>query len=190
MPTGSWLNVAGLPCLCRLTVGLHLFGQIKNLSDEAVCAAWVENPYFQHFCGETFFQHTLPADRSSISRWRARIKDDDLEAMLAATVAMASASGAVKPDQLEHVTVDTTVATKAVTQPTDSHLMVRASEHLNRAAEDAGVRVRLSYLRVTRHAKREAARLMHGRGHKQAMAQLRYIRTRLGRLPQSCEIRS
>ncbi len=164
-------------------VGLHLLGQIKNLSDEAVCAAWVENPYFfQHFCGETFFQHTLPADRSSISRWRARIKEDDLEAMLAATVAMASASGAVKPGQLERVTVDTTVATKAVAHPTDSHLMVHAIEHLNRAAEDAGVRVRQSYLRVTRHGKREAARLMHGRGHKQAMAQLRYIRTRLGRL--------
>lgn len=58
----------------RLMVGLHLLGQIKNLSDEAVYAVWVENPYFQHFCGEIFFQHTLPADRSSMSRWRARIK--------------------------------------------------------------------------------------------------------------------
>jgi transposase, IS5 family len=173
----------GRPALpVRLMVGLHLLGQIKNLSDEAVCAAWVENPYFQHFCGETFFQHTLPADRSSISRWRARIKEADLEAMLAATITLASASGAVKPGQLERVTVDTTVATKAVAHPTDSHLMVRAIEHLNRAAEQAGVRVRQSYLRVTRHAKREAARLMHGRSHKQAFAHIRFIRTRLGRL--------
>jgi IS5 family transposase len=180
---GRFVAERGRPALpVRLMVGLHLLGQIKNLSDEAVCAAWVENPYFQHFCGETFFQHTLPADRSSMSRWRARIKQEDLEAMLAATITMATSSGAVKPRELERVTVDTTVATKAVAHPTDSHLMVRAIEHLNRAAEDVGVRVRQSYLRVTRHAKREAARLMHGRGHRQAMAHLRYIRTRLGRL--------
>jgi IS5 family transposase len=180
---GRFVAERGRPALpVRLMVGLHLLGQIKNLSDEAVCAVWVENPYFQHFCGETFFQHTLPADRSSISLWRSRIQEADGEAMLAATVAMASVSGAVKAGQLERVTVDTTVATKAVAHPTDSHLMVRAIEHLNRVAEDAGVRVRQSYLRVTRHARREAARLMHGRGHKQAMAHLRFIRVRLGRL--------
>ncbi len=71
------------------------------------------------------------------------------------------------------------MATKAVAHPTESHLMVRAIEHLNRAAEDAGLRVRQSYQLVTRHAKREAARLMHGRGHRQAIAHLRYIGTAL-----------
>ena len=35
----------GLPT--RLMVGLHLLKHIKGLSDEAVCAAWVENPYFR-----------------------------------------------------------------------------------------------------------------------------------------------
>jgi len=180
---GRFVAERGRPALpVRLMVGLHLLGQIKNLSDEAVCAVWVENPYFQHFCGETFFQHTLPADRSSMSRWRARIKEEDMEAMLSATVAMAASTGAVKPGQLERVTIDTTVATKAVAHPTDSHLMVRAIVHLNRAAADAGVRVRQSYLRVCAHARREAARLIHGRGHKQAMAHLRFIRIRLGRL--------
>lgn len=59
------LGRPGLPT--RLMVGLHLLKQIKGLSDEAVCAAWVENPYFQAFCGETHFQHRLPTDRSSMS---------------------------------------------------------------------------------------------------------------------------
>ena len=44
--------------------GLHILKHVKGLSDEAVCAAWVENPYFQAFCGERFFQHRLPLDRS------------------------------------------------------------------------------------------------------------------------------
>ena len=41
----------GLPT--RLMVGLHLLKHMKALSDEQVCAAWIENPYFQAFCGAT-----------------------------------------------------------------------------------------------------------------------------------------
>ena len=41
----------GLPM--RLMVGLHLLKHIKGLSDEQVCAQWLENPYFQAFCGDT-----------------------------------------------------------------------------------------------------------------------------------------
>jgi IS5 family transposase len=29
---------------------------MHNLSDEALRERWVENPYFQYFCGETVFQ--------------------------------------------------------------------------------------------------------------------------------------
>lgn len=175
----------GLPT--RLMVGLHLLKHIKGLSDEAVCAAWVENPYFQAFCGETHFQHKLPADRSSMTRWRKRMDGGKLETLLAETIAIATANGAVSERQLERVTVDTTVQTKAVAHPTDSHLMLRAIEWLNRTAGAQGVRLRQSYLRVARRARKEAARLMHGRGHKQAKAHLRFMRTRLGRLIRDIE---
>ena len=37
---------------------------MHNLSDEALCDRWVENPYFQYFCGEVVFRHELPFDRS------------------------------------------------------------------------------------------------------------------------------
>src|SRR3546814_18158632 len=52
----------GLPM--RLMAGLHLLKHMEGLSDEAVCAKWVENPYFQFFCGEQFFRHKLVFDRS------------------------------------------------------------------------------------------------------------------------------
>jgi transposase, IS5 family len=39
--------------------GLHVLKHMKGLSDEAVCAAWVETPYFQAFCGERFFKYRL-----------------------------------------------------------------------------------------------------------------------------------
>ena len=57
----------------RLMAGIHLLKHMKGVSDEVVCAMWVENPYFQAFCGEKYFQHQLPFDRTSMSNWRARI---------------------------------------------------------------------------------------------------------------------
>jgi transposase, IS5 family len=44
-----------------------------NLFDEVLCERWVENPYYQYFCGEEFFQHRLVFDRSSLTRWRNRM---------------------------------------------------------------------------------------------------------------------
>ena len=48
--------------------GLAILKHTYNLSDEALCERWVENPYHQLFCGEEFFRHDLPFDRSSITR--------------------------------------------------------------------------------------------------------------------------
>jgi transposase, IS5 family len=43
----------------RFVIGLLLLKHIYGLSDEGVCERWVYDPYFQHFTGETFFQHEL-----------------------------------------------------------------------------------------------------------------------------------
>jgi IS5 family transposase len=80
----------GRPALrTRLMAGLHLLKHMKGLSDEEVCTAWLENPYFQLFCGEEHFQHRLPFDRSSMTRWRQRMGADALEVLLAETIAVA-----------------------------------------------------------------------------------------------------
>src|ERR1035437_3217656 len=55
----------GLPT--RLMVGLHLLKHARGISDDQVCAQWIENAYFQFFCGETYFQTKLPLDRTSMS---------------------------------------------------------------------------------------------------------------------------
>jgi Transposase domain (DUF772) len=83
---GALYAEAGRPGLpTRLMAGLHLLKHAKGLSDEQVCAQWVENPYFQAFCGEAWFRHRLPLDRSSMTRWRRRIGPERLEALLAET---------------------------------------------------------------------------------------------------------
>ena len=60
------------PLPTRLVAGLFILKHMHNLSDEALCDRWVENPYFQYFCGEAVFRHELPFDRSSLTRWRQR----------------------------------------------------------------------------------------------------------------------
>ena len=170
----------GLPT--RLMAGLHLLKHMEGLSDEVVCKRWVENPYFQYFCGEQHFRHKLPLDRSSMTRWRDRIGADKLELLLAETLRVAMRTKAVTPQACERVTVDTTVQTKAVAHPTDSHLLMRGIEWLNRLAKKHGIKLRQSFLRLGRQARRDVSRLIHGRGHKQAMRWIRKLRTWLGRL--------
>jgi len=166
----------------RLMVGLHLLKHMKGLSDEELCAAWLENPYFQAFCGETHFRHRLPFDRSSMTRWRKRIGPDEMDLVLAETIAVAVKTGAVNERQLSRITVDTTVQTKAVAHPTDSHLLLRAAEWLVRLAKRHGVKLRQSFARLMVQARREAARLMHTGGQRQGLRWLKKMRTWLGRL--------
>ena len=180
---GRFYTQKGRPALpTRLLAGLHLLKHMEGLSDEAVCKRWVENPYCQYFCGEQYFRHKLPLDRSSMTRWRGRIGPEKLELLLAETLAVAMRTEAVTPQACERVTLDTTVQTKAVAHPTDSHLLMRGIELLNRLAKKHGVPLRQSFLRVGRRAKRDVSRLIHGRGHKQAMRWVRKMRTWLGRL--------
>ena len=71
---------AGIPS--RMMAGLHLLKHAKGLSDEEVCRQWRENPYFQYFCGEEYFQHCFPIERSSMTHWRKRIGDEKLELLI------------------------------------------------------------------------------------------------------------
>ena len=68
---GLFASPVGRPATpTRLVAGLFYLQHAFRLSDEAVVARWAENPYWQHFCGETFFQHRLPIDASSMTRRR------------------------------------------------------------------------------------------------------------------------
>ena len=114
----------GLPT--RLVAGLFILKHMHNLSDEVLCARWIENPYYQYFCGELSFCHRLPFDRSSMTRWRQRLGEEQLVALIQESLSVAHKTGAIGPKDLERVAVDTTVQPKAVAHPTDARLMHRA----------------------------------------------------------------
>ena len=44
------------PLPTRLMAGLSILKHTYDLSDEVLCERWVENPYYQFFCGEEFFK--------------------------------------------------------------------------------------------------------------------------------------
>jgi len=83
------------PLPTRLVAGLFILKHMHNLSDEALCDRWVENPYFQYFSGEVVFRHDLPFDRSSLTRWRQRLGEEQIAAMLQESLSVAHRTGAI-----------------------------------------------------------------------------------------------
>jgi IS5 family transposase len=63
----------------RLMCGLLILKALKNLSDENVVKAWLENPYFHAFCGERTFQWEFPCAASDLSHFRKRIGAEGAE---------------------------------------------------------------------------------------------------------------
>ena len=57
----------GAPALpVRLMAGLMYLQHAYGVSDEAVVEQWLESPYWQYFCGESFFQHQFPCHPTSL----------------------------------------------------------------------------------------------------------------------------
>ena len=138
-------------------------------------------PYFQYFTGEEFFQHAFPHERSGPTHWRRRI-GDKLEVLLQESLRVAHEVGALKKGDLARITVDTTVQPKNVTHPTDAKLTLKAIEQLGRLAKRQGVALRQSYARVAKRAALTAGRYAYAKQFKRCNRELRFLRTRLGRL--------
>src|SRR6185312_14223252 len=174
---------AGQPPLpTRLVAGLLILKHMHDLSDEVLCARWLENPYYQFFCGELSFCHQLPFDRSSLTHWRQRLGEEQLVALLQESVSVAHKTGALATKDLERVVVDTTVQPKAIAHPTDARLCHRALEKLVALAQRHGVKLRQSYRRVAKRAAIMVGRYTHAHQFKRARRELKFLRTRLGRV--------
>jgi transposase, IS5 family len=172
----------GMPPLpTRLMAGLAILKYTFDLSDDAVCERWVESPYFQYFCGEEFFCHELPLDRSSLTRWRQRMGEARILALLQESLAVAVKTGAMQPEDTRRVIVDTTVQPKNVMFPTDAKLINRAREKLVKLAGKLGLHLRQSYRRVGKLALIRHQRYAHAHQFKRANKALRKLKTYLGR---------
>jgi IS5 family transposase len=181
--SGFFPSATGRPATSpRLVAGLLYLQHAFRLSDEAVIARWVENPYYQHFTGETFFQHRAPIDPTSLTRWRKRLGEEGVEWLLTKTIEVGRKSGAVEDKSLEQVAVDTTVMEKAIAHPTDSRLYERARAQLVELAREAGVELRQSYARLAPRLAAQVGRYAHARQFKRMRKALRTLRGYTGRV--------
>jgi len=171
----------------RLMVGLHYLKHAFDESDETVVEKWVENPYWQYFCGYEYMQHKCPIHPTTMTKWRQRVGEERLELLLTETVSLALRSGHVRKSELEHVNIDTTVQEKNITYPTDSKLLYKGIEKLGKAARDRGIKLRQSYRRVAKRAHHKASRYAHAKQYKRMRGRIRFLRTRLGRLIRDIE---
>ena len=175
------------PLPIRLMVDLMMLQHMEGLSDEQVVLKWVENPYFQYFCGYDHFQWDLPINPSSMTRWRQRIGEKGVEKILGATIDVARKTNHVTEKDCAHVIADTTVMEKAITHPTDSKLLNRAREKLVALAKKHGLNLRQSYTRVGRDAFSQSCRYGHAGQYKRMAKQVKKLKTYLGRVARDIE---
>jgi len=166
----------------RLMVGLQYLKYTSNMSDAETLARWLENPYWQYFCGGVHFEHELPIESSLMTIFRQRLEEAGVEEMLAETIRAGLRKKLIRKSEVERVNVDTTVQEKAIRFPTDARLYDRMREHLVRQARAEGVELRQSYCRVGKRALRKQSGYARARQFKRAARQARKLKTMLGRV--------
>jgi Transposase domain (DUF772). len=126
----------------RLMVGLLLLKQLENLSDERVVEAWVQNPYYQAFCGIEHFQWQFPCDPSELVHFRKRIGEAGVEKIFQASVLLHGEQALER-----EVVIDTTVQEKNITFPTDTKLRTKVMRRCWKLAAEEHIQLRRSYRR-------------------------------------------
>lgn len=149
----------------RKIAGLLLLKAMFNESDESVVERWIENPYWQYFTGEEFFQNRQPFDPSEFVHFRRRLKESGLEFLLSQTVALHPRAKFEK-----EVQIDTTVQEKNITFPTDAKLAKKVIDNCVKIAEREGVKQRQTYKRVSKQHLRDAYFGHHPKRMKKAVA--------------------
>jgi IS5 family transposase len=175
----------GLPI--RLMVALHYLKHAYNVSDESVVDGFLENPYWQYFCGFEYFQHEFPLDPTSLVKWRKRIGPKGMEKLLKATIDTAKSKKYVTEKHLERVNVDTTVQEKAIAFPTDSRLYHKARRILVRLAKRRNIDLRQTYERLGKKALIMQGRYSHARQARRARQQQKKLWLYLGRVIRDIE---
>lgn len=184
----SFYSTEGRPGIpTRLIVGLHILKQMYNLSDEMVCDQWVCNPYFQYFCGEEYFQHDFPIERSSMTHFRKRVGEEFCVTLLQESLNTAHKLGALETKQMERVVADTTVQPKSITHPTDAKLCFKGIVKLANLAKKNDVSLRQSYVRVGKRLLIKSCRYRHAKQMKRAKNVETKLKTRLGRIIRDIE---
>lgn len=166
----------------RLMVGLLLLKQLFNQGDETVVAGWVQNPYWQYFCGMADFQWAVPCDPSDLVYFRQRIGEVGMQRIFKVTVQLHGAKA-----QEKEVVVDTTVQEKNITHPTDTKLAHKIIRRCWKLADQHGIKLRRRYRKAVRQGVLAQRRRKDPKQRKVAQRALRKMKVIAGRLLRELE---
>ena len=171
----------------RLMVSLEYLKQMTGLSDEEVVEKWFENPYWQYFSGEEYFQIKYPIDASSMVRFRKRIKKEGVNLLLKETISLGLKTKTIKKNSFKKVIVDTTVQEKNIAYPLDAKSQNKVREHLVKFAKKAGIKLRQSYEKLSPRNLFKGAKYAHARQMKGAKKNFKKVKVYLGRVIRDVE---
>lgn len=166
----------------RLMVGLCILKHLDNLSDERVVQMWVQNPYYQLFCGEVEFQWKLPCDPTDLIYFRQRVGTAGIEKIFAASIVIHGDNA--KEDE---VCIDTTVQEKAITFPTDAKLYRKIIVHCLKIARVNNIPLRRTYVKEIKQRKLECRFAGHPKNRAKARKAVKRLKTIAGRLVREIE---
>ncbi len=166
----------------RVMVGLHYLKYLEDESDESVVEKFVENPYWQYFCGYETFQHEPPCHPTTLVKWRNKVGHKGVEKLLIETIRTAKRTSLLPEKLLSQINVDTTVQEKAITYPTDAKLYLKICDHLVLAAKERDIKLRQSYKFVSKTLLVKYFRYRHANQYKRANKALKKLHTYVGRL--------
>jgi len=166
----------------RILVGLHYLKNAYDESDESSVERFIENPYWQYFCGFEYFQHEFPLKPTTLVKWRQRVGADGIEKLFYQTLQTAQKLGLLTKMHLNKVNIDTTVQEKAIAYPTDARLYYKMKVNLVKAAQKHGIGLRQSYHRLGRKALVMQGRYSHARQMRRAWKETKKLKTYLGRI--------
>jgi IS5 family transposase len=166
----------------RFMVGCLLLKRIYNLGDETLAGEWIMNPYMQHFCGMSHFEHKFPCDPSDFVHFRNRIGEKGIEKIFVYSVQIHGEKAMEK-----QVLSDTTVQENNTTFPTDAKLAKKVIDHCNKIAVKNDIKQRQTYSRVSKQLLRDTYNPKHPKRAKKAKQASRKLNTYAGRLIRELE---
>lgn len=166
----------------RLMVGLSMLKHMENVSDDIIVQHWVQNPYYQAFCGEAEFQWKFPCDPSDLVYFRKRIGEQGFEKILASSIVIHGERAFEK-----EVCIDTTVQEKNITFPTDAKLYRKVIVYCLKLAKAEGIKLRRSYAKEIKQRKLECRFAGHPKNRAKARKAVKRLKTIAGRLVRELE---